>query len=95
MEDIGCKRQEGAKGMFVGLGLGWAGDEAEAEEFVGVREVVSSQEDSGIGLGPVFRKKSKPSEIFNMYKAANNSFASSLPGAADAALLGAKIPSPM
>lgn len=42
--------------MFVGLGLGGAGDEVEAEEFVGIGEVIGSQEDRGIGLGPVFRK---------------------------------------
>lgn len=42
--------------MFVSFGLGGAGDEVEAEEFVGIGEIISSQEDRGIGLGSVYRK---------------------------------------
>lgn len=98
MNKVGCTRQKCAKRCFHRLGSRCTRDQVGAEDFVGVCEIVDSQQDGGTinGSGYHSALEAHKKLIQRSYKIANPSFSSSAFGCVGAApLLGARTPRPM
>ena len=98
MNEVGCIRQKCAKRRFHRLRRRCTKDQVGTEDFVGIREIVDSQQDSGTMIGSATYSVSSAHErlIYRSYKMANPSFSSSAFGRIGAAaLLGASTPRPM
>ena len=98
MNEVGCVRQKCAKRRFHRLGSRCTSDQFGTEDFVSIREIVDSQQDSGTMTRSANYSVSSAHEgfIYRSYKMANPSFSSSAFGRVGAAaLLGASTPRPM